>query len=47
MVIFNMIGLAMVAACFAVAYGVGLLIGTTAEDPLMLIAGPPRRVALR
>jgi hypothetical protein len=37
--IFNLIGFGMLAACFVIAYVVGLLIGNTAEDVLMIISG--------
>jgi hypothetical protein len=39
-IIFNFVGLGMLAACFGFAFGVGWLFGITDEAPLMLIAGP-------
>jgi hypothetical protein len=38
--IFNLVGVVMLGACFAAAYAVGVLVGTTAEDVLMAVAGP-------
>lgn len=40
MFIFNAFGLFMLVVAFAIAFGVGNLIGTDAEGPLMIIAGP-------
>ncbi|HEV7671402.1 MAG TPA: hypothetical protein VGS22_23025 [Thermoanaerobaculia bacterium] len=40
MIIFNFIGIGMVAIGFGVAFGIGSLLGLTAEGPLMMIAGP-------
>ena len=40
MLIFNFIGLAMLAVSFGVAFGVGHLIGPSADGPLMMMAGP-------
>ena len=40
MIIFNFIGLAMVGACFAIAYVFGWVTSSTGEDVLMVIAGP-------
>lgn len=40
MIIFNIPGIVMVAISFAIAFGVGHLAGTSAEGPLMMIAGP-------
>ncbi len=40
MFICNPIGLAMTVACFLVAFGVGWVVGATAEDQLMILAGP-------
>lgn len=40
MIIYNYVGLIMAAIAFAAAFGVGALIGTNAEGPLMIIAGP-------
>ncbi len=39
-VIFNLPGIVFVVISFAIAFGVGHLAGTTAEGPLMMIAGP-------
>ena len=40
MIIFNLVGIAMVVIAFVVAFAVGAVIGTDAEGPLMIIAGP-------
>jgi hypothetical protein len=39
-IIFNVPGILMVAIAFGVAFGIGHLAGTSAEGPLMIIAGP-------
>jgi hypothetical protein len=39
-IIFNLIGVAMLGACFAVAFAVGALVGNKNEDVLMIVAGP-------
>lgn len=38
-IIFNIPGIVIVAISFAIAFGVGHLTGTSAEGPLMIIAG--------
>jgi hypothetical protein len=40
LIIFNIPGLIILLGAFGIAFGVGKLIGTTAEGPLMLIAAP-------
>ncbi len=40
MIIFNYAGIIMTVIAFAVAFGVGAVMGTNAEGPLMIIAGP-------
>ena len=40
MIIFNLVGLVMFAISFGVAFLAGGITGTTAEGPLMIIAGP-------
>jgi len=40
MLIFNWQGLTMAAFAFAAAFGVGHLLGTDEEGPLMMVAGP-------
>ena len=40
MIIFNPAGIAMAAAAFGIAFGVGQVAGISAEGPLMTIAGP-------
>ncbi len=40
MIIYNPIGLGMTIVAFAIAFGVGAIMGTDAEGPLMMIAGP-------
>ena len=39
-IIFNVPGIVMLAVAFAVAFGVGSLLGTSAEGPLMVLASP-------
>lgn len=39
-IIFNVPGIIIAAIAFGIAFGVGHLAGTTAEGPLMIIAGP-------
>ena len=39
-IIFNVPGILMVAVAFGIAFGIGHLTGTSAEGPLMIIAGP-------
>lgn len=39
-IIFSLRGIIMVAIAFAIAFGIGYLAGTSAEGPLMMIAGP-------
>ncbi len=39
-IIFNVPGIIMTAIAFAVALGIGHLTGTSAEGPLMVVAGP-------
>lgn len=38
--IFNGPGIVMAVVAFAIAFGIGKLTGTSAEGPLMMIAGP-------
>jgi hypothetical protein len=38
--IFNLPGIVMAVVGFAIAFGVGELVGVSAEGPLMMIAGP-------
>jgi len=40
MIIFNLVGLVMLAISFGVAFLTGWIMGTTAEGPLMIVAGP-------
>jgi hypothetical protein len=40
MIIFNLPGILMTATGFGIAAGIGHLAGTSAEGPLMIIAGP-------
>ncbi len=40
MIIYNYPGIIMMAIGFAVAFGIGKMLGTSAEGPLMVIAGP-------
>ncbi len=40
MIIFNYAGIIITAIGFALAFGIGKIIGTTAEGPMMIIAGP-------
>ena len=40
MIIFNYAGIIIAVIGFAVAFGIGAIIGTSAEGPLMIIAGP-------
>lgn len=40
MIILNIPGLIILAISFAIAFGIGQLIGTTKQGPLMIIAGP-------
>jgi hypothetical protein len=39
-IIFNIPGIVITAIAFAAAFGIGHLAGTSAEGPLMIIAGP-------
>lgn len=39
-IIFNVPGIIMIAIAFAIAFGAGHLAGTSAEGPLMIVAGP-------
>jgi hypothetical protein len=39
-IIFNYVGILMTVIAFAVAFGIGAIVGTDAEGPLMVIAGP-------
>jgi hypothetical protein len=39
-IFFNYVGIAIIAVAFAVAYGVGRLLGFSGEGPLMILAGP-------
>jgi hypothetical protein len=39
-IIFNLPGIVMAAIAFGIAFGIGHLTGTSAEGPLMIIAGP-------
>lgn len=40
MIIFNYAGIIITVIGFAVAFGIGALFGTSAEGPLMIMAGP-------
>ena len=40
MIIFNYAGIIIAAIGFAVAFGIGAIVGTSAEGPLMMIARP-------
>jgi len=39
-IIFNVPGISMVALGISIAFGIGMILGTSAEGPLMLISGP-------
>ncbi len=39
-IIFNLPGILMAAVAFGIAFGIGHLVGISAEGPLMMIAGP-------
>ncbi len=40
MIIFNYAGIIIAVIGFAVAFGIGTVVGTSAEGPLMMMAGP-------
>ncbi len=40
MIIFNLVGIIMMIIGFTISFGIGAILGTDAEGPLMMILGP-------